>query len=207
MEVATAGSSDDVLVSEAFADDSDVAAVLAMLHSVLTAKSTGGHRFEAQLDSGGIEIPVREAVTFCEPTVTERLRQLRDRAVMTMQQFFCVPGELLGFSLATEMRSGACHLLHADAEMKTPEGWRPNHTPWLTRVGLIYLNTSGVDYQGGSLRLPALGRTIEPRAGLLVAFPSGRRHVHEVTRVEAGVRRALAIWLTADPAHAERWTV
>ena len=173
--------------------------------AVVEANLNGDNRAQARLLSSRDEVSLRSGQLFCERAAAERLRNLRDRAVATIKERFQTPFELPELSLVTEMRMGDSHPLHADAEVKTPQGWRPNHTGWRTRVGLIYLNTSGIDYQGGLLRFPKLGRTISPRAGMLVAFPAGRRHLHEVTPVETGVRRSLAIWLTADPARAEQW--
>ena len=134
-----------------------------------------------------------------------RLRTVRARAVARMKHFYAVPDAQPDLTLMSGMRVGDTHPLHADAEQRTPQGWGPNHTSWRTHVGLLYLNTSGVDYEGGLLRLPALGRTISPVAGMFVAFPSDRAHEHEVTRIDTGERLSLAVWLTGDPAHAERW--
>lgn len=196
---------DDVLVSEEFASVSDIDAVLRAFGAVVEASSNGDSRAQTRLFPSRTEVALRNASIFCERAIAERLRDLRDRTVTTIKERFQTPAELPEFSLVTEMRGGDSHALHADAEMPTPDGWRPNHTGWRTRVGLIYLDTSGIDYQGGLLRLPELGRTISPRAGMLVAFPADRRYLHEVTTIESGVRRSLAIWLSADPARAEEW--
>lgn len=197
--------SDDVLVSDGFAGNADIDAAICAFRAAIEATSNGEHRAQARLLPSRAEVSLRAAATLCDRAIAERLRNLRDRTVTTIKESFQVPAELPEFSLMAEMRTGDCHPLHADGEVQTPEGWRPNHTAWRTRVGLIYLNTCGIDYHGGLLRLPELGRTISPRAGMLMAFPAGRRHVHEVTTIEAGVRLSLAIWLTADPARAERW--
>jgi predicted 2-oxoglutarate/Fe(II)-dependent dioxygenase YbiX len=125
---------------------------------------------------------------------------VRDRVVAAMARFFGVHA-WPDLTLLSEMRIGDCHPLHADAELQTADGWVPNHTSWRSHVGLLYLNSIGDDYRGGMLHLPTIGLTIEPLCGLLVAFPSGSRFVHEVTKVEAGRRMSMAIWLTTESAH------
>jgi hypothetical protein len=104
------------------------------------------------------------------------------------------------------MQPGAATPLHADAQRRLTDGrWVANHTPWRTHVAIIYLTTADVDFRGGTLHLPALGLQIAPRRGLLVGFPSGREHLHEVTTVESGHRLSLSIWMTSEPLRAEYW--
>ena len=50
---------------------------------------------------------------------------------------------------------------------------------------LVYFNS---DFEGGVLNFPRLGKSIQPSAGLLVAFPSTRYYFHEVTRLVSGFR-------------------
>lgn len=96
------------------------------------------------------------------------------------------------------LREGGAQPLHADAEKQVDGVWQENHCPWRTHVALLYLNTSGEDYEGGVLNLPTQGVRIEPVAGLLVAFPATHEYVHEVTEVVNGVRYSLAVWMRND---------
>jgi hypothetical protein len=64
------------------------------------------------------------------------------------------------------------------------------------------LNTRGVDFHGGEIRFPLMGRSVDPIAGRLVGFRCDTVHTHEAPPVAFGVRRALAFWCTFDQAHA-----
>jgi hypothetical protein len=194
---------DDVLVLPDFARQADVLALLAAFRAAVTSER---HDLaEVRTFSVRTEVVCRNLASVWEPGIAEHVTMVRDRAIATMQHFFQTSTYWPTFTLLTEMRAGDSHPLHADAERQTPDGWRPNHTSWRTHVGLLYLNTSGVDYEGGLLHLPGVGQTVAPVKGMFVTFPAGRRHVHEVTRVGAGQRLSLAIWLTGDLSHAERW--
>lgn len=66
-------------------------------------------------------------------------------------------------------------------------------------------NTADADYEGGQLVLygmnndPAwdkFGASVEARAGMLIAFPSGTRH--EVTQVTRGYRATAVTWFPDD---------
>jgi predicted 2-oxoglutarate/Fe(II)-dependent dioxygenase YbiX len=183
----------------------DVAAVRAAFRQMMDAKAAGREFDEIRTSPVRTEVPCRNAAAVCVPEVIERLEHLRARAISRMREAFGAETLYPNFTLLSEMRVGDRHTPHADAERQTTEGWVPNHTSWRTHVGLLYLNSSGVDYEGGQLRLTCLDVTITPASGMFVAFPAGRRHVHEVTRIEAGQRLSLAIWLTGEPERAECW--
>jgi predicted 2-oxoglutarate/Fe(II)-dependent dioxygenase YbiX len=117
---------------------------------------------------------------------------------------FAAPDILPEWTLFAEMRVGDSRPLHADAARQTSDGWEENHTPWRTHVGLLYLNSAGVDFQGGNLLLPEISRTILPSSGLFVAFPSGRNHQHRVTTIESGTRLSFVVWSTGDASRCER---
>lgn len=99
------------------------------------------------------------------------------------------------YAAATASRPGMGHVLHADAE--TLEG-EPNHTAWRKVTAMLYLNSQGPDFAGGSLLFPRLGIEVRPRAGLLVGFRCDGIHAHRVPPVTRGVRRALAFWFTTN---------
>ena len=50
------------------------------------------------------------------------------------------------------------------------------------------------DYEGGNLVFPRQGVTIEPETGLMVMFPSGFTHPHEVEPVASGTRYTIVSW-------------
>ena len=76
-------------------------------------------------------------------------------------------------------------------------------------TALLYLSTSGEDFEGGSFDFLPRGAadgdpavlptsTVKPRKGRLVLFTSGSEHPHRVTRVTSGTRLALTIAFTCD---------
>jgi len=91
-------------------------------------------------------------------------------------------------------RDGGEYKPHADAD-----NWDPVKREW-TRVLdrdysiLLYLNEG---YAGGEIDFPNFGLKLQPRKGLLLAFPSDARYVHAARPVTAGVRYALVSWAAA----------
>ena len=78
--------------------------------------------------------------------------------------------------------------------------WNP-HADKLNNGGyevscLLYLNTRGVGFAGGDFAFLDVDadRLVAPRAGRLLAFTGGTDNFHQVRRVEAGARFALALW-------------
>ena len=68
--------------------------------------------------------------------------------------------------------------------------------------GLLYLSDYGRDFEGGRLHLLEEGDdsiVVEPKAGRVVIFSSGKEHRHRVERVTRGQRFVLAFWFTCDP--------
>jgi hypothetical protein len=139
--------------------------------------------------------------------VDRQLAQIRQQALDAVCQFYDVPGACYNeFTLVTEMRIGDAHPLHADNVKPSSDGrWVPNHTHWRDYTAMLYLNTNGLDYEGGLLRFPSIGQEVAPRAGMLVGFPCGRQYQHEVSTVHRGCRYSVSMWMTRDPSYAERW--
>lgn len=109
-------------------------------------------------------------------------------------------------TLLSAMRLGDRHALHADRELLSEDGsWVPNHTPYRSYTGIIYLNSMDRDFSGGVLRFSELDVSIMPITGRLVAFECDRRYRHEVTPVIAGTRYSLSCWLTSSLLKQERW--
>jgi len=139
--------------------------------------------------------------------VSDQISEIRGRAADALRQFygFVVPTHI-DFTLATEMRVGDCHPAHADSESCNDDGvWTPNHTSYHYGAALLYLNDSGVDYEGGVLRFPSREQEIIPQAGMLVGFMCDRNYLHEVTPVLKGRRYAISIWVTREREHEEYW--
>lgn len=191
--------SSDVLALPDFASEDEVAALSGIYDAAVRAD---GRCAPVHVPPGGSIVLCRNARRVCSPETLDHLLAVRQRVLSTIRhEFFSETFPEL--TVLTEMRLGDHHAIHADAERETPSGWEPNHCAWRTHVGILYLNTCGADFEGGALRFPGIDRKIAPTRGLLIAFPSGRRHAHEVTDITAGHRRTLTIWLTEDPTHAE----
>jgi predicted 2-oxoglutarate/Fe(II)-dependent dioxygenase YbiX len=58
---------------------------------------------------------------------------------------------------------------------------------------IYYLNEA---FEGGEIVFELQQLVVEPRRGLLLAFPSDADHVHEILPVRSGVRYTMAIWFT-----------
>lgn len=89
---------------------------------------------------------------------------------------------------------GGMHPLHADNCMQDSKGnWVQNHTPDRKVSCILYL---GQEFTGGQIRFANQNKTIVPRTGLLIAFPSDKHYAHEVFPVQSGFRYTVAIFLT-----------
>ncbi len=92
------------------------------------------------------------------------------------------------------MGPGGLHLRHADNCRPIGEGrWEPNHTPQRDMSALVYLNG---DFDGGEIYFPVRDVVVKPEACLLIGFPSGETHEHEVLPVQAGYRYSFPVWMT-----------
>ncbi|MGB5587050.1 MAG: 2OG-Fe(II) oxygenase [Gammaproteobacteria bacterium] len=80
---------------------------------------------------------------------------------------------------------------HNDSEVwdEQADGWRLVEDRQYSL--LIYLNS---EFTGGALRFDDLELTIQPKAGMLVAFPSDHRYAHTALPVESGTRYAIVSW-------------
>ena len=55
-------------------------------------------------------------------------------------------------------------------------------------AAFVYLNE---DFEGGLLKFPKQGLTIQPKTGMIASFAGGFKNTHEVTLIEKGVRYTL----------------
>lgn len=138
-------------------------------------------------------VPGRHDWPTFEPMLDKTIWQISD----DLKEFYGIQEPLFADYVAlTASERGMSHVLHADAE--TPEG-EPNHTSWRWVTAMIYLNTQGEDFEGGSIVFPKIGREISPKAGQMVGFRCDGIHAHEVPAVTSGIRRAVAMWFTPNP--------
>ena len=85
--------------------------------------------------------------------------------------------------------------LHADSDV-----WDAAAESWIRLMPrdysvIAYLND---EYEGGLLHFPRQKYTLRPKAGMLVAFPSGHLYAHEVQETHAGIRYCLVSWGIVD---------
>lgn len=140
--------------------------------------------------------------------VANHLTNLRHRVLHETKAFFSVSKLAIEFTLVTEMRVTDAHALHADNARRTADGrWEQNHTPWRVYATMLYLNSCGVDYDGGTLRFPSCSEEVMPRTGDLVGFACGPEREHEVTPIQSGSRYSISMWLTDQVSRAESWGV
>jgi predicted 2-oxoglutarate/Fe(II)-dependent dioxygenase YbiX len=62
---------------------------------------------------------------------------------------------------------------------------------------ILYLND---DYEGGELTFNFFNKTIRPKSGQVITFPSNWRYLHKVSTITSGERYAIVIWFKTTPA-------
>jgi hypothetical protein len=197
-----------VLVRPTFLTPTHSSAVIdAFLHTASRPITTTVHRRSVRVMPHRREVDGRFVAHIGTPETAKILASARASAIDAIKYFYQVEEPLdIEFTLLTEMGPGDRHPLHADNERQEPDGtWVPNHTPVRDFVAILYLNTGGVDFEGGILHFPVLHRKFVLAAGDLVGFTCGREHRHEVTPVIRGRRYTLSMWMTTNPTYAEIW--
>jgi predicted 2-oxoglutarate/Fe(II)-dependent dioxygenase YbiX len=117
--------------------------------------------------------------------------QCRTRVSESLRLSFPVYPETV---ILSALGPGGYHPRHADNCQQDASGrWVPDHTPQRVVTAIYYLNS---DFDGGEIVFEREGLAIKPRAGVLLAFPSDRHHVHEVLPVRRGMRYTIPIWFT-----------
>lgn len=90
---------------------------------------------------------------------------------------------------------GGTYRSHAD-----DSAWDTVSRQWVRTIDrdfslLIYLND---DFEGGAIYFNNFDLRIQPKAGMLVAFPSDYRYLHTAEKVISGERYAIVSWSAAD---------
>lgn len=99
-------------------------------------------------------------------------------------------------AIFAEVSKGGQNGLHCDSVMLDGTPWEDNNDNLkdLEFSALVYLNTSGVDYEGGQIEFPEQKITITPETGKLVFFRGDIDHPHQVFEVTAGKRYTLILF-------------
>ena len=93
-----------------------------------------------------------------------------------------------------EYGPGGRYDLHADADLRDPATGAWRRVVDRDYSMLIYLND---EFTGGAIEFPRLDYRLQPRRGMLVAFPSDHRYVHAALPVESGMRYVIVSWAAA----------
>jgi len=152
-----------------------------------------------------IEIPAKNLKSLSQEAyhVTSTARA---RAVNLVREFYGTDKIWNEFTLLSNLYGGDHYPLHADNEKKDKHGiWIPNHASQRDYSAILYLNTSGSDFQGGHIIFPEIGQDIIPCAGLLIGFQSNRNFLHQTTPVTQGNRFTMSLWMTFKNKHIENW--
>lgn len=108
-----------------------------------------------------------------------------------IDQYYGVKTEWYEYPHILRYGIGGTYRLHSDSEnMDTKTNC------WVKVIdrdysSIVYLND---EYTGGAIAFPSLNIRIQPRAGMLVAFPSDHRFLHTAEPTLSGTRYALVTW-------------
>lgn len=99
-------------------------------------------------------------------------------------------------AIFAEITEGGQNGLHCDSVMLDGTPWEDGNDQLkdLEFSALLYLNNSGVDYDGGQVEFPNQKITVTPQAGKLVFFRGDIDHPHQVFEVTAGKRYTLVLF-------------
>jgi len=89
---------------------------------------------------------------------------------------------------------GGRYDLHADSEVQDRDTGQWRRVQERDFSLLIYLNDA---FTGGAIEFPDIGLTVQPRTGMLVAFPSDHRYRHAALPVASGTRYVIVSWAAA----------
>jgi hypothetical protein len=110
----------------------------------------------------------------------------------SLHKWLCVPDTLD----IVRWEKGASLTPHIDnAELDGSS----NYTPWRHFSTMIYLND---DFKGGDIYWPNLNKTVKPRKGMMIVFPSDAVFLHGVTEIEEGTRYTISSFYTYDSSKA-----
>ena len=163
-----------------------------------------GAKYASFSNANRVEIPAHNLKHLSQEAY-EILSVARPRARNLMREHYGTNEIWNEFTLLSNLHGGDHYPLHADNEKKVNGTWIPNHTSQRDYSAILYLNTSGSDFQGGHIRFPEIGQDIAPQAGLLIGFQSNHNFLHQTTPVTQGNRFTVSMWMTSKNEHVEKW--
>ena len=106
-------------------------------------------------------------------------------------------GHILSYS------AGGSLGLHCDNDVNYRYGNVPDEQHATRNVvsAIIFLNTAGIDFEGGSMYFPYADIEITPTAGDAVFFPANYTAAHQINEVTEGKRYSYLAWFAQGPEH------
>jgi hypothetical protein len=119
-----------------------------------------------------------------------------NRVADKINEFYGVDVVPLNPLFAEISKGGKNDGLHCDSVQIDGTPWDDENTglEHLEFSALVYLNTSGVDYDGGVIYFPNQKLDISPKAGQMIFFKGDIDHPHGVSEVTSGKRYALILF-------------
>jgi hypothetical protein len=127
--------------------------------------------------------------------VLEPIKEIYQRAFKTiMDPHYGIQTEWYTTPSILRYGIGGKYVEHSDSE-----NWNDQEKKWFKQADrdfsqLLYLNN---DYTGGTLYFLNFDFRFQPKAGMLVSFPSDHRYLHQAETVESGTRYAIVSWAVA----------
>jgi hypothetical protein len=122
--------------------------------------------------------------------------QTINRVAKKINDFYGVDVVAINPQLAEISEGGKNDGLHCDSVQLDGTPWNDGNTMLedLEFSALVYLNTCGEDYSGGTIYFPNQEIEIAPKAGQMLFFKGDIDHPHGVSEVTSGKRYALVLF-------------
>jgi hypothetical protein len=122
--------------------------------------------------------------------------QIINDVAKRINDFYGVDVVAINPQLAEISEGGKNDGLHCDSVQLDGTPWDDGNTMLedLEFSALVYLNTSGVDYSGGTIYFPNQNIDLMPKAGQMIFFRGDIDHPHGVSEVTSGKRYALVLF-------------
>jgi hypothetical protein len=119
-----------------------------------------------------------------------------NRVANKINEFYGVDVVPINPMLAEISKGGKNEGLHCDSVQLDGTPWDDGNTALedLEFSALVYLNTSGVDYEGGSIYFPNQEIDLMPKTGQMIFFRGDIDHPHGVSMVTSGKRYTLVLF-------------
>jgi hypothetical protein len=126
----------------------------------------------------------------------ELFTQTINRVAKEINRFYDVEVVPINPMFAEISEGGHNQGLHCDSVLLDGSPWDDGNTALddLEFSALVYLNTSGVDYKGGSIYFPNQKLEVMPKTGQMIFFRGDINHPHGVSMVTSGKRYALILF-------------